>query len=183
MKKIKTKSQLEDIWKQAQGKTNPAIGKSKFVTPAIRLVEKNEMSVLQKINDVVSGKFKKEAIARIPTFVSFDGRERPLIFSSETSKKVNQHGEIIPDNLLFTANDWDYAIKNIDGNKDKINLIKQIPNSDNFLVIGANRDNGYFIVTHFEYVSKTGKELKNLLKKRGDVLDRLGRTPESTTPQ
>lgn len=55
--------------------------------------------------------------------------------------------------------------------KDKINLIKNIPNSDNFLLIGAVRDNGFYIITHFETEVLQGNELKSLLG-RGDLISK-----------
>jgi hypothetical protein len=56
---------------------------------------------------------------------------------------------------------------------DKINLLKKVPNSDNLLVVGANRDNGFFTVTHYEIVPKSGNEVKSLLG-RGDLLSADG---------
>ena len=47
-----------------------------------------------------------------------------------------------------------------------------IPNSKNFLLIGALQQNGYFIVTHFEVEMLQGNELKSLLG-RGDSFSRI----------
>lgn len=81
------------------------------------------------------------------------------------------------ENFAITANDWDFIVKNVDGNPDKINLIKTIPGTSDFFVIAANRNNGFFLVTYFEYRAKNGKELKNLLQNKGDSLNKLGEAP------
>lgn len=156
--------------------------KSSFKTLALRALTPQENSSLIRVNSVLNGESKTEIIAHTPGFVANDGKERPLVFSSDIANKIKNHGDVVPENLVLNANDWDYAIKNVDGNPDKINLIKKIPGGNDFLVIGANRDNGFFTVTHFEYTSKNGRELKNLLQNKGDALDKFGRTPESTTP-
>lgn len=174
--------EIQAIAESVKNNPVPSEPKTQFKSPQIRDLKPEEQVSLQKVNAVLNGTSKTEIIAHTPDFVSNDGKERPLVFSSEIANKIKSHGNLIPENLVLNANDWDYAIKNVDGNPDKINLIKKIPNSDNFLVIGANRDNGYFTVTHFEYSSKNGQELKNLLQNKGDALDKFGRTPESTTP-
>ena len=46
----------------------------------------------------------------------------------------------------------------------------------NHFVVAAHKVDGFFIVTHFEVVTKVRTKLKRLLK-RGDALDRFGRTP------
>lgn len=64
-------------------------------------------------------------------------------------------------------------MRNVRGNRDKINLI--YPTTDEgFLRIAANRDNGFYIVTHYENIGGKSQKLKNLLEK-GDFLDRNGR--------
>ncbi|MDR3168928.1 MAG: hypothetical protein LBU27_04130 [Candidatus Peribacteria bacterium] len=59
---------------------------------------------------------------------------------------------------METANAPDYFIKNItiDGivYPDKINLVKQVPNADKVWIIGAERQNGFFILTHLEVAEK-----------------------------
>lgn len=91
----------------------------------------------------------------------------------------HKHGQMIPENLIINANDWDGALKNVrdpagkSPDPDKINLLKRIPDSDNVLVIGATRSNGFFMVTHYEVVPKSGNEIKSLLG-RGDLLSSSG---------
>jgi hypothetical protein len=73
------------------------------------------------------------------------------------------------------SRDWEYIICNVNKNLSKINLIVRIKNNHHFATIGANRYNGYYVVTYYEtYTSKENK-LKNLLYKKGDTLDRAGR--------
>lgn len=154
--------------------------KTQFKSGQIRDLKSEEQSSLQKVKAVLDGKSKTEVIAHTPGFVSFDGKERPLILSSDIKNKItNDHGKISAENLVINANDWDAVLKNVkspDGKKinpDKINLIKKIPGSNNVLVIAANRDNGFFTVTHYELISDSGNELKSLLG-RGDLFNRSG---------
>ncbi len=151
-------------------------GKTPFKSGKIRKLEPHEFEIHEKITAVISGELKDCIIATIPGFISFDGRERVLVFSAFIALKIlGDHGTFHGENLLVSANEWDFIVKNIQGNPDKINLIKIIPETGNFLLIGAIRDNGFFMLTHFETIVVTGNELKNLLK-RGDALDRSGRT-------
>ncbi len=156
--------------------TEGIMPKSIFSSPKIRELTPEEKPLVEKVNNVLQGNSEQEPIANIPSFVSRDGKERPLIFSKVIADKIiSDHGKMIPENIVLNANDWDYVIKNVNNNPDKINLIKQIPNSNNFLNIGANKNNGFFIVTHYESLAKDSLKLKNLLKNKGDSLDRSGR--------
>lgn len=73
--------------------------------------------------------------------------------------------------MIINIHDWEYATTNVLGNPDKINLIKSIPNSDNYLLIAAIRINGFFVLTHFETETKGDINLKRLLG-RGNVISR-----------
>jgi hypothetical protein len=157
-----------------------APGKSPFVSARIRELT-NEEKILEAIaKAIIAGVTDDNSIGVVPAFVSADGKVRELIFSHAIADKIevgeDAHGEIPTENLIINANDWDYVVRNAKGDPNKINLIKKIPNSDNFLTIGANKVNGYYMVTHFETISKNHHELKNLLL-TGDVLDKFGRTP------
>lgn len=126
----------------------------------------NAKNVLDNISDI-------EIISRIPEHISHDKKERPLLLSKEIVQKIeSDHGKICPENLIFTAHRWEYIVTDIDKKPDRINLIKRIPDSDNYLLIAANRDNGFYIVTHFETESKNGNNLKRLLL-RGNVISRV----------
>lgn len=101
-----------------------------------------------------------------------DGKERPIILSKDIIDKIEyDHGKICLENLIVSIHEWEYAVMYPYKNIDKINLIKCIPDSYNYLVVAANRNNGFYIVTHFETKSKNDKNLKRLLG-RGNVINR-----------
>lgn len=168
-----------EILDSAEQVTNPDKNnkaKTPFSTATIRSLTPQEDHTSSKIKSMVAGKSDVETIAKTPFFVSNDGKERPLILSKDIVDKIQKdHGNINPENMAINAHDWDYVIKNVEGNPDKINLIKKIPNSDNYLTIAANRDNGFFTVTHYESEARNSNKLKNLLKNKGESLDNTGR--------
>jgi hypothetical protein len=157
-----------------------ARGKSPFISPQIRGLTQNEKKLADVAKSIVLGNCLEGTIAVIPPFVSRDQKPRVLIFNSLVANKIqtgsNAHGTILVENLIISANDWEYAVKNAKGNSRKITLIKKVPHSNNFFIIGASRVNGYYMITYFEVIAKNEKKLKNLLLK-GDFLDRFGRTP------
>jgi hypothetical protein len=149
--------------------------KTLFTPKAIRALSVSETLFIPKVLAVLNGLSVEEVIATIPGFISYDGQQRSLVFSREIADKIQKdHGHIVPENLIINAHDWDYVIRNVNGNPDKINLIKQT-SGDGFIRIGANRDNGFYIVTHYENREGKGQKLKNLLL-QGDFLDSSGRT-------
>ena len=153
------------------------LSKTHFVSPQIRELVKEERQALDAVRDVLCGRVERGVIGGIPAFMCEDDKEHPLVLDKFIVDKIRRdHGNIMAENLVINVYDWDFGTKNVDKNPDKINLVKRIPNSLNHLVVAANRNNGFYIVTHFEVVTKSPKELKRLLK-RGDVLDRFGRTP------
>jgi hypothetical protein len=153
--------------------------KSQFVASALREPTPLEKVSVQRVTLVLTGGSESEIISTIPGFASFDGEPRSLVFSRVIAEKIERdHGKILPENLAINANGWDFVLRNVGNNPDKINLIKLLQDGKNFLVLGANRDNGFYMVTHYEHHSKSDNELKNLLRK-GDALDRSGRTPSA----
>jgi hypothetical protein len=151
--------------------------KTPFVSLQIRELTKEERKALDVVRDVLCGRVQRDVIGKIPTCMCFDDKDRPLVLDKIIVEKIRRdHGNIIAENLVINVHDWDFGIKNMDRNPDRITLVKKITGSQNYLVIGANRDNGFFVVTHFEVVTRFEEKLKRLLK-RGDVLDRFGRTP------
>ncbi len=151
-------------------------GKSRFKAKALRILKKSEYELLQEIEEVVLGKHEQVILVLMPNFASFDNKIRPLIFSYEVAQKiVKDHGMFVFENLIITSHDWEYLIKNVDRREGKINLIKQIPNTSDYFTIGANRHNGFYVVTYYEKEAKNSKKLKNLLRNKGDALDRAGR--------
>ncbi len=152
-------------------KQNPK--KSEFISKQIRLLTKIEMIYLYRLNQVINNKSEKESIAYLPCDVSYDGRIRQLIISKKMIDKIqSDHGPICAENMIINAHEWDYCVLNVDEKPDRINLIKKIPNSDNYLIIAADKSNGFFVVTHFETESRNGNNLKRLLR-RGNVLNRV----------
>lgn len=139
-----------------QRKINP---KTLFVSSAIRQIKANEESIYEKIKLVIQGDLDQIEISKIKGFVSQDGKERPLVFSSMIAQKIiRDHGIFPPENLFISATEWEYIIQNVDGNPDKINLIKKNPDSNNFLVIGANRNNGFFLLLHTLSINRKMEE-------------------------
>ena len=146
--------------------------KSEFITKQIRTLNKMEMIYLYRLNQVINHKSNRDSIAYIPSEASKDNKIRQLIISREIIDKIqSDHGSICAENMIINAHGWDYILKYNFEDIEKINLIKIIPNSYNFLLIAANKDNGFFIVTHFETKSNNNKNLKRLLG-RGDVISR-----------
>ena len=149
--------------------------KSLFISKTIRPLKLNEGLFLKEILDLMDFKVDKATISYVPPYVSDDNKLRPLLMSKDIYRKIkNKHGILIPENLIITGNEFDYVLKNVDKIKDKINLIKKLPNSENFLLIAAIRNNGYFVLTHFETESLRGNELKSLLG-RGELVSKDSR--------
>jgi hypothetical protein len=149
--------------------------KSEFISKELRELTDTEQYYKYKISSMFKEDLKICTLSLLPAFVSNDNKRRSLILNHSIIKKIERgHGKIIIDNLIINANNWDYVIKNVEGNINKINLIKLIPETTHFLTIGANRINGYFIVTHYESSPKKHSTLKNLLKNKGDSLNHIG---------
>ena len=154
-------------------KENKKPKKSSFISKQIRPLNKMEMIYLYRLNQVINHKSDKESIAYLPCDVSHDNKIRQLIISREIIDKIeSDHGPICAENMIINAHEWDYVLMYLYNDIEKINLIKRIPNSFNYLLIAANRDNGFFVVTFFETKSMNDKNLKRLLK-RGDVINRV----------
>lgn len=155
-------------------------GKSQFTQGVMRDLTPEESVSLGKIKRISTGETKQDSISEIPGFMAQDGVNRPLIIDSGMLEKIQKihgiKGGFMPENLAINANDWEYGIKNFDGNPDYITIVKEIPGTKGFFRIGAERRNGYFVVTHFEKQAKNDQALKNLLQ-RGEVLDKSGRAP------
>lgn len=154
---------------------------SKFVSGQIRELRATEKQSLANVQSVLNGEKAADTIADVPGFLSADGKVRELIFGDVAMRKVQangKHGSMIPENMVINANDWDAALKNIrsfdengvlgERNQDKINLIKRVPGG-NFLIIGADRQNGFYMLTHYEVTEAGSNKLKSLLG-RGDLV-------------
>lgn len=155
--------------------------KTQFISGKIRELLINEQVSLRTVVSVLFGTTKIGRIAVVPSFASGDLRERPLIFSKFIAAKIFKgHGEFLPENFVINANDWDGLLRNVSdtvtGSKDqdRINLLKKIPCSRNYLLIAANKDNGFFVVSHFETIDGNGNKLKSLLG-RGELFSKSGK--------
>lgn len=146
--------------------------KSLFIHGPILPLRKNEEPYLWKLKDIIKHKSIYENIGYVPGSVSGDGKMRPLILSRKIIGKITyDHGPICPENMIINAHRWDYIVSYPYKDIDKIVLIKNIPNSHNYLVLAANRNNGFYIVTQFEVEAITSANLKRRLG-RGNVLSR-----------
>lgn len=159
------------------------VQKTQFVSGKIRDVTSIEKVGLSVVDLILLNKIERGIIAVVPGFLSEDGKGRPLIFSRKIARKIiRDHGKFVSENVVINANDWDGALVQVRSyvkgilqrpTSKKINLIKKIPNSRNFLLIAAETQNGFFILTHFETVASTSDKLKSLLG-RGDLLGPTG---------
>lgn len=73
--------------------------------------------------------------------------------------------------MIATANDWDYMIKDLNGTEGHINLIKELPDGS-ALLLGAKRQNGAFVTTHFEPTKSLEKVLKDAEINGGEVIEK-----------
>ncbi|MBU6426728.1 hypothetical protein KGQ27_00595 [Patescibacteria group bacterium] len=99
----------------------------------------------------------------------------PVVFNRYNFKKILwHHGYFRSINIVVTANEFEEGvyIKGVDGRPDKINLIK---NTDGgCYIIGANRFNGYGVVTFFEQCEPSQKQqYLASMRKRGTPLQVL----------
>ena len=146
--------------------------KSIFIHEPIHTLNKNEEMYLWKLKDIIKYKSTYENIGYVPGSLSEDNKIRPLILSRNILHKIQyDQGHICPENIVINAHRWEHATTNVLGNPDKINLIKTIPDSKNYLLIAALRVNGFFILTHFETKTSGSTNLKRLLG-RGNVISR-----------
>ncbi len=156
--------------------------KSLFRNPSIRTLNQIETTFLSDLKKVLQKDLHRSIIGHLPEYISHDNISRPIILSKDIVIKIQEkHGDINPVNLLINIHDWDIVIKNIDHIPEKINLIKMIPDSNHFLLVGAIQENGFFILTHFETQVIQGNELKSLLG-RGDFLIKGSRPGAQSLP-
>lgn len=147
--------------------------KTQFTTKAFANLKNEQIFFCDRVKLLLKRESALETLAYLSGDLSIDGKTRPLVLSLEIVDKIQtEHGNILPENLICNAHEWEFATINMDNNPDKINLIKLIPNSENYLLIAANRDNGFYMVTHFETKTTNNRNLKRLLG-RGNVLNRV----------
>ena len=147
--------------------------KSQFTTKILKNLKDEQIFFSERVKLLLNRESALETLVHLPGNLSEDGKVRPLVLSLEIVDKIQaDHGDILPENLILNAHEWEFATTNVDEKIDRINLIKRIPDSDNYLIIAASRDNGFYMLTHFETVSTNGNNLKRLLK-RGSVISRV----------
>jgi hypothetical protein len=143
-----------------------------FITQTIRELTSQESYFRKEVSSILNLEMDQCTVSYIPKIFSKDNLSRPLILRKETVLKIEKkHGKININNLLINAHNWDMAVKNVDAVPEKICLIKQIPHSDNILIIGAFRENGFFVLSHYEVQIVQDNQLKSLLG-RGDYFRR-----------
>lgn len=126
----------------------------------------------QLVDLVKIGELEKGALAQVPEIAFSDGKARPLELTSDRYAKIFQkHWPFSHENLIATANDWDYLIKDLNGVEWHINLIKELPDGSS-LLIGAKRENGAFVLTHFEPTKSLKKVLEDAKKNGGEVIEK-----------
>lgn len=146
------------------------IKKSIFIHSTIRPLTSHEQNYIKGIKELLELETVIAPVSEMPTYISKDTISRPLVLTKEVMIKIEKkHGKINPENLIICAHDWDIIIKNMDNTPEKICIIKHIPYSNNILLIGAFRKNGFFILTHYEVEILQDNQLKSLLG-RGDVI-------------
>lgn len=155
--------------------------KTPFVSAQLRDLSATEKTSAAKIGSVIDGASKSEKIATVPGFVSPDGKDRPLNFTSEIADKIkNKHGIPTPENMAINANDADGILTNVldlnthKPNANRINLIKKVPVSDNYIILAAERTNGFFTITHFETIDDEARQKLKSLLGRGELFDPSG---------
>ena len=128
----------------------------------------NEQTEVQRVK---YGEIKDEITdgAVLSHIVLDDSKAVPVMFNRYNFKKILRfHGYFNAADIVVTANEFEEGlfIKGEDGKRDKINLIK---NTDKgCFVIGANKINGFGVVTFFEqYNSKQKQRYLASMRKRG----------------
>jgi hypothetical protein len=93
----------------------------------------------------------------------------PVMFNRKNFRKIlRDHGYFNSADIVVTANEFEEGIflKGIEGKPDKINLFKDTEGG--CFVIGANRFNGYGVVTFFEqYDADQKRQYLATIRKRG----------------
>lgn len=139
---------------------------------------------IQLVDLIKIGELEKWNLGDVPAIAFNDGKIRPLELSTSIYEKIfKKHGPFSHENLITTANDWDYLIKNLNWIEGHINLLKELPDGK-ALLIGARRENGAFVLTHFEPTKSLKDVLEDAKNNGGEViekgLDKLREWAETT---
>lgn len=120
------------------------------------------------LNRIIRGDIKDEIndsahLVSLSEFVVNNGKSTPVLLNKKNYDLiVSKHGKIDHQSLIDTARNYTngFYFKSF-GEPDKMNLLKQGKN--NYLyVIGANKFNGYGVVTFFDQVKP--RKIKNYIK-------------------
>ena len=137
----------------------------------------------QLVDLIKIGELEKWSLGDVPAIAFNDGKVRPLELSTSIYEKIfKKHGPFNHENLIATANNWDYLIKNLGGTEGHINLLKELPEGK-ALLIGARRENGAFLLTHFEPTKSLEDVLKDAKEWGAEVISKqsLESTPAKKT--
>ena len=113
-------------------------------------ISKVEAKYRNNYDKVVDWEIERWEIWRIEWSVTYDGKERPAIFSKEIKEKIARDHWLDKENMLWTLDKPDYIIKNMDGDPNRINLIRKIQWTNDYVLLSADRSNGFFILTNYE---------------------------------
>ena len=120
---------------------------------------------------------EKWSIAQVPAIAFNDWKIRPLELTTDRYEKIfKKHWPFSHENFVATANEWDYLIKNLGGTEGHINLLKELPDGK-ALLIGARRENGAFLLTHFEPTKSIEGVLKDAKEWWAEVISKQSLEP------
>ena len=136
---------------------------------------KKYVKELQKVRDGVKD---STTLTKMPGTLFDDKVAKDLTIDTKIyEKSFKKHGVIDTANLLTTANEYEYAIKMDDGSH--FNLLKKIPNSDKYLLIGADLNkntNGkdMYVLTYYEPTNSLKEVLDKSISKEREIFQRNG---------
>ncbi len=101
-------------------------------------------------------------LGKIQEGIIGDGKYGKIRINTETTDKIFQkHWPFYLENLIATANNWDFVVENRWGIDGKINLIKQFSNNQGVILAGNIDADGVFSVTFYE----PKNDIKTLVEK------------------
>lgn len=157
--------------KKPDNLANRKWNKQQFTNTYEYPLQENSKKYLSNLDDLIEQKVDSAELARITWKAYKDGKERPLILTEGILwHTFASHWAFSKKNLLETANNPNYIIVNYWNVEGQINLIKKLPNTSDFLIIWAKRQNGSFMTTHFQKITGNKNALENYLKKWESVI-------------
>lgn len=143
---------------------------------------------------VINWEEKQLPVWKVDGSLADDWKERDAIFSKAIDEKVvDDHWAIDKANLLWTIDSPDYVIKDFDKDKaedkskykEKVNFIRRIPWENAFVLVSAERQNWFFILTNYEVrknnLNRMMNELRRYAKRWVLVTDKIWDLTESLT--